>query len=75
MAYMLAMVSAEHQGQFHWFSDGVAGGLMGYAIGRTVGRNMRAHVSGEKIIEEKKSVDVLPLLGPGKTGLQFVWTN
>lgn len=69
MTYMMALVSAEHHAQFHWFSDGVAGGLMGWAIGKTVGENMR----GQKPVEEKKTVEVLPIFGPGTSGIQLVW--
>ena len=73
MGYTLLAVSAEHHAQFHWFSDGVAGGLMGWAIGKTVGENMRAHVNGFENAKEKKTVDIVPILGPGKSGVQLVW--
>lgn len=73
MAYTLTLISVEHHAQFHWFSDGVAGGLMGWAIGKTVGSNMRASLLGTEVVEEKKSVDVLPIFGPGTTGAQVVW--
>lgn len=75
MAYTMIGISTHEQGQFHWFSDGVAGGLMGYAIGKTVGTNMRASVSGKAPPPEKKTVEVLPLFGPGSSGLQLVWTQ
>jgi membrane-associated phospholipid phosphatase len=75
MSYMLVMVSAEHQGQFHWFSDGVAGGLMGYAIGKTVGQNMRSKVLGIEPVIEKETVEVVPIFGPGRSGVQVVWTQ
>lgn len=71
MAYTMALISAEHHAQFHWFSDGVAGGLMGWAIGKTVGQNMR----GGKIVEEKKTVEVMPIFAPGTSGFQIVWTH
>lgn len=73
MAYTLIGVSTHEQGQFHWFSEGIAGGLMGYAIGKTVGTNMRASVSGKAPPVENKTVEVLPLIGPGTTGAQLVW--
>jgi membrane-associated phospholipid phosphatase len=75
MTYTMALISAEHRAQFHWFSDGVAGGLMGWAIGKTVGTNMRNNIQGLEAKEEKKSVEVLPILGPGRSGLQVVWTQ
>lgn len=75
MGYTLLLISAEHKGQFHWFSDGVAGGLMGWAIGKTIGNNMRAKINGTKVEEEKETVKVRPLFGPrGERGLQVVWT-
>ncbi len=73
MTYTMVMVSVEHRAQFHWFSDGVAGGLMGWAIGKTVGKNMRARVNGTEEVEEKKTVEFVPIIGPGKSGLQLVW--
>ncbi len=75
MAYTLFGISTHEQGQFHWFSDGVAGGLMGYAIGKTVGTNMRANVSGKVPPPETKTVEVLPLFAPGASGIQLVWTH
>lgn len=73
MAYTLLAVSAEHRGQFHWFSDGVAGGLIGYSIGKTVGSNMRANVLGIEPAVEKETVEILPIIGPERRGLQIVW--
>jgi membrane-associated phospholipid phosphatase len=72
MGYALISVSALNQGQFHWFSDGVAGGLMGYSIGSTVGRNMRARVKGLSI-EEKKEMTLAPLFSPAGSGVQLVY--
>jgi membrane-associated phospholipid phosphatase len=37
-AYVMASATFGFQGDVHWASDVVAGGLMGWAIGRTVGR-------------------------------------
>lgn len=47
-AYMLYTVSAFHSGQMHWFSDGVAGAFMGYAIGSCVGTNFRKQLGHSK---------------------------
>ena len=38
-AYVFASVTLGHSGGIHWFSDGVASIFMGWAIGRTVGKN------------------------------------
>lgn len=51
--YMLYTVSAHDYGQMHWFSDGVAGALIGYAIGTTVGKNMKM------IFEDESQTDQL----------------
>jgi membrane-associated phospholipid phosphatase len=47
IAYSVAGVSAFGGGRMHWLSDGVAGALMGYAIGWTVGRQLRALADGQ----------------------------
>lgn len=75
MAYTMLLISAEHRGQFHWFSDGVAGGLMGWVIGRTVGKNIRENIEGTGSSEVKTSYDILPIVSPEKSGLQIVWTH
>jgi membrane-associated phospholipid phosphatase len=36
--YVMASVTIGAQGRVHWLSDAVAGGLMGFGIGWTVGR-------------------------------------
>jgi membrane-associated phospholipid phosphatase len=41
VAYMMFTVTAFSGGRMHWFSDGVAGLLMGYTIGKTVGDSYR----------------------------------
>lgn len=38
VGYMFYGVVSHNGGSMHWFSDAVAGTLMGYAIGRTVGK-------------------------------------
>lgn len=71
-AYMLVSVSAHNEGQMHWFSDGVAGAFMGYAIGSTVGSNFYKKYRSPS--EQKTSYEIHPLLGPGYSGIQVVWT-
>jgi hypothetical protein len=39
--YMLYTISAFNSAQMHWFSDGIAGGFMGFAIGKSVGEGWR----------------------------------
>lgn len=66
--YMLYTVVAHDSGQMHWFSDGVAGAFMGYAIGSTVGRNFRAQM-GEAPQEPSSSTTWFPMIAPGTIGL------
>jgi hypothetical protein len=42
VAYTMYGVSSVDRGSMHWFSDAVAGALMAYAIGSTVGRYYRS---------------------------------
>lgn len=72
MTYLMATISIHSHGEMHWFSDGVAGGLIGYAIGKTVGTNMRSHVTGLNAENEKK-MHVLPMIGAGTAGVRLVW--
>ena len=57
-AYVMAAVTFGDQGGVHWLSDVVAGGLMGWAIGTTIGKGFaRGHLQ--------------PLAAPGHWGLQL----
>ena len=57
-AYVMAAATIGDQGGVHWLSDVVAGGLMGWAIGKTVGEGFaRGRLQ--------------PLAGPGRWGLQL----
>jgi membrane-associated phospholipid phosphatase len=40
-------VSANNRGGMHWFSDALAGALMSYAVGSTVGKYYRNAYSGQ----------------------------
>lgn len=73
MAYLLATISIRRRGQMHWFSDGVAGGLIGYAIGKTVGTNMLSQFAGQKVVEN--GVNIFPILAHETMGVKFVWTH
>jgi hypothetical protein len=68
-AYMFYVVSSHDEGQMHWFSDAVAGGLMGYAIGSTVGTNMRSRHNKD----EEDRAALLPIFDRERTGVQVVW--
>ncbi len=47
VGYTMFGVSANNRGGMHWFSDAVAGALMSYAVGSTVGKYYRNVYSGE----------------------------
>jgi len=59
-SYMLYTVSAYDSGQMHWFSDGVAGAFMGYAIGSTVGKNFRSEINGSP--EVASTISLIPMI-------------
>ncbi len=57
-AYVMAAATIGDQGGVHWLSDVVAGGLMGWAIGKTVGEGFaRGRLQ--------------PLASPGRLGLRL----
>lgn len=62
--YMIYTVSAHDYGQMHWFSDGVAGAFIGYAIGSTVGKNWRDYIHGNKEPSVTPKTTFMPALGP-----------
>ena len=70
-AYTAYAVISFDEGTMHWASDMVAGVLMGYAIGSTVGNSYQRALEPD---ESKDSVEmrVGPQLGAGSAGLQ--WT-
>ncbi len=71
MAYTLVGVSAAKNGTMHWFSDGVAGIVSGYAIGSTVGQNFRKSLSGDEIETGSRSIGVIPIAGMDFVGAAF----
>lgn len=73
-AYMVYTISAYNSGQMHWFSDGVAGAFMGYAIGSSVGKNMRSLVDGTPPRESDGPTKVswIPLAGSRYLGATAV---
>lgn len=52
-------------GDHHWTSDVVAGALLGQAIGGAVGRGFCGSA------RDDRSLMVLPMVGPGTTGVRF----
>jgi membrane-associated phospholipid phosphatase len=47
VGYTMFGVSANNRGGMHWFSDALAGALMSYAVGSTVGKYYRNAYSGQ----------------------------
>lgn len=70
-AYMLYTVSAFDSGQMHWFSDGVAGAFMGYAIGSSVGKNFRRQIDGTG--KDHSSINWMPIVSSNFFGLNAIW--
>ncbi len=65
VAYTIFGVSAVNRGGMHWFSDAIAGALMSYAIGSTVGKYYRSLFSSSQAgknvsINERSSTRINP---------------
>jgi membrane-associated phospholipid phosphatase len=62
-------------GDRHWTSDVIAGGLIGQAIGYTTGRAFRRRLSGQDPGADGPGPTLVPLTGAGVTGLavQGTW--
>jgi membrane-associated phospholipid phosphatase len=56
--------------QGHWMSDNIAGFLMGYAIGSTVGKSFRGLVN-RKLGIAGGQVEFTPTFGPSMAGICF----
>jgi len=73
VAYTLLGVSAVKQGNMHWFSDGVAGALMGYAVGSSVGRAFHNRVQGKQAKENATRFRLTPYIYEEYSGLQVAY--
>jgi membrane-associated phospholipid phosphatase len=60
-AYTMVGVAAVKNGNMHWFSDGVAGAMMGYAVGSTVGRSFRNLLQSKKA-ESRSGLRIIPVV-------------
>lgn len=49
LGYLFLSVISHGHSSMHWFSDAVAGTLMGFAVGWTVGRDFRKRWEGNKV--------------------------
>ncbi len=74
VAYTMLGVCSVNRGGMHWFSDAVAGALMSYAVGSTVGKYYRGLYSSSTSVSSKSEKynppgeTILPLLN---LSLQF----
>jgi len=64
-------VIAHDRSQMHWFSDLVAGGLMGYAIGSTVGSNFREAFEKSGNRKEEAIWNITPVITSKYKGVLF----
>jgi hypothetical protein len=62
--YMSIGLTSHEGNTAHWFSDVVAGSLMGYAIGRTVGTDFRGAGGAPH-----KGMSLYPIINPGEQGV------
>jgi membrane-associated phospholipid phosphatase len=62
VAYMFYGVNAHDGGTMHWFSDTVAGTLMGFAIGSTAGKNFRENWDKNEVRERAERLQITPVL-------------
>jgi membrane-associated phospholipid phosphatase len=60
LGYLFLSVVSHGRSSMHWFSDAVAGALMGYAIGTTVGRDFRRRWEHKKNVPSALSLNALP---------------
>ncbi len=73
--YIISSVFLGLEGNMHWFSDGVAGGLMGYAVGSTIGKSFYSRrfagssaAGTDSFISE---VSIIPLIFEDGAGVSF----
>jgi membrane-associated phospholipid phosphatase len=69
VAYTMIGVTV-HNG--HWMSDNIAGLLMGYAIGSTVGRSFRKLVNRKLEIDERQ-VEIVPIMSLSTVGINAIF--
>jgi hypothetical protein len=60
IGYLFLSVISHGRSSMHWFSDAVAGVLMGYAIGSTVGRDFRKRWEGREDEPSSPSFSLFP---------------
>jgi hypothetical protein len=69
-AYVMFGMTASYNGTEHWFSDTVAGALMGYAIGSSVGEGFRLDRGRGSLASNRANrASLSPLIYGGGAGL------
>ena len=68
-AYTMAGVAAVKNGNMHWFSDGLAGAMMGYAVGSTVGRSFRQCMDRGKKDNPRSGLKIMPVFSGDYCGV------
>ena len=71
VGYMMVSMFGSHEGKMHWFSDTIAGALMGIAIGYTVGDSYHDSVFGGP--KQSGGLSVSPILGYREYGLSLTY--
>ena len=72
VGYTMAAVSAHNRGGMHWFSDAVAGALISYTIGSSVGSYFRSVYTGVEARRESSSgLSLSPTLYPAGLSLSY----
>ena len=71
LAYLVFGVSAHEGATMHWFSDVVAGTLMGLAIGSTVGRTYRQLYDDSVNNTDEGGIKFTPTLSPRCAGISL----
>jgi len=66
-AYMAVGMLGAHRSSAHWLSDIVAGALMGFPIGWTVGKHFRRAADGAGEGDTRRA-EIIPLVAPGFVG-------
>ncbi len=74
VSYVTASVLIDERGDVHWLSEVIAGGLMGYVIGTTVGRNFyklrqNRNKTACKDGDGSTSIHWFPLISPEVSGV------
>lgn len=76
IAFLTLSILIHDRGSAHWFSDIVAGGLMGFAFGTTIGKNFRNYRIPQDYNTQKKNISgyflqLTPHISPYYSGISL----